>query len=187
MDSLFHFVFPIICALAAKVHIKHGVRNIVLLGILTVLIDIDHFIYGFERMLFHNIFFTIILPLFIIFLVFNSKSDYYLKGFSVMLFLFLSSHILLDVITEPGVALLYPFSTDYYKLDFNVYVPIASKFSGEGAIISSTGVGLSIFAVIILLPCIFLDEIIFIMEKKHESFRKALKDIKKEMIKILSH
>lgn len=186
MDSLFHFLFPIIGALAARVHVKHGIRTIILLGVITVLIDVDHFIYGFDRMLFHNIFFTVVFPLVIILVVFLSKSDYYMKGFSVMLFLFLSSHLILDIFTEPGVALLFPLSAQYYLLDFNIYVPIASKFSSQGAIVSSAGIGVLIFTVLILFPCMFLDEIIFFMEKKHENFRSALKDVKKEMLETLS-
>jgi membrane-bound metal-dependent hydrolase YbcI (DUF457 family) len=172
--------------MAARVHLKHGLRNIIGLGFLTVLIDIDHFFYGFERVLFHNIFFTVAFPLLIMIAVFMYKTDYYAKGFSVMLFLFLSSHMVLDIFTEPGVALFYPFTSQYFKINFNVYVPIFSRFATEGAIISSYGVGLLLFTVFILLPCMFLDEIIVLMEKKHESFGSALKDVKKEMINILS-
>lgn len=186
MDSLFHFLFPIIGALAARLHVKHGFRTILFLGFLTVIIDIDHYIYGFERMLFHNIFLTVALPMAIIAYVFIYEKDYYAKGFSVMLFLFLSSHLILDIFTEPGVAVFYPLSRQYYVVNFNVYVPVLSKFVTEAAIISSYGIGLLIFSVLILLPCMFLDEIIITMEKGHEDFRFALKDVKKEIIKILS-
>ena len=36
MDSLFHFIFPIIAALAARVHIKHPIRNILIAAFLAV-------------------------------------------------------------------------------------------------------------------------------------------------------
>ncbi|UCG95319.1 MAG: metal-dependent hydrolase [archaeon] len=186
MDSLFHFLFPVIGALAARVHVKHGLRTILILGLLAVIIDIDHYIYGFERLLFHNIFFTVALPLAIIALVFIYKNDYYMKGFSVMLFLFLSSHLILDVFTEPGVAVFYPLSSQYHTINFNIYVPILSRFAAKGAIISSYGTGMLIFAIFILLPCMFLDKIIVTMESKHENFETAMKDVKKEMVKILS-
>ena len=186
MDSLFHFLFPIMGALAARVHLKHGLTNIIGLGFLAVLIDLDHFFYGFERLLFHNIFFTVALPSAIMITVFLYKTDYYTKSFSVMLFLFLSSHLILDIFTEPGVAVFYPLSSQYFAIKFNVYVPIVSRFASEGAVISSYGVGLLLFTVFILLPCMFLDEIIVLMEKKHENFRSALKDVKKEMVNLLS-
>ena len=63
MDSLFHFLFLIIGALAARFHVKHGFRTVMILGFLTVIIDIDRYVYGFEKMLFHNLFFTVGLPL----------------------------------------------------------------------------------------------------------------------------
>ena len=57
MDALFHFVFPIIAALAARLNIKHPVRTIIGSAFLSVLVDLDHFI-GLERTTFHNIFVT---------------------------------------------------------------------------------------------------------------------------------
>ena len=70
MDSLFHFIFPIIAALAAKVHVKHEIRNILIVGVLAVLIDVDHFV-GVERATFHNIFVTVLIPIIIIILAFR--------------------------------------------------------------------------------------------------------------------
>ena len=55
MDSLFHFIFPIIAALAARVHIKHPVRNILIAAFLAVAVDIDHLI-GIPRATTTNIF-----------------------------------------------------------------------------------------------------------------------------------
>ncbi|MBU3904700.1 MAG: metal-dependent hydrolase [Nanoarchaeota archaeon] len=177
MDSLFHFIFPIIGALAAKVHIKHPIRNILLVAALTVLIDIDHFI-GLERATFHNVFITVLLPIAFIVWAFSLKKNFYMKAFSILLLIFLSSHVMLDVFTEPGVALLYPFSSEYYSIAFNVAVPLTSQFASEGLIISSISIGILLFFILVILPCYFLDEIIVIMEKKHESFWKAVKDLK---------
>ena len=109
MDSLFHFIFPMIAALAARVHIKHPIRNILFVALLAVLIDVDHFI-GLERALFHNVFITIFIPLALMAFVFPLDKKYYLKGFTLLLIIFLSSHLVLDVFTEPGVALFYPLS-----------------------------------------------------------------------------
>jgi len=180
MDSLFHFIFPIIAALAAKVHVKHEIRNILIVGVLTVLIDADHFV-GVERATFHNVFITLILPIIIIILAFSFRANYSFKGFSILLLIFLSSHTFLDLFSGyPGVALFYPINDTYYSLEFGITIPLTTKFAPsimEGYIISSLGLGILLYLIIIILPCLFLDDIIEIMEKKHESFRKALKSL----------
>jgi membrane-bound metal-dependent hydrolase YbcI (DUF457 family) len=180
MDSLFHFIFPIIAALAAKVHVKHEIRNILIVGVLAVLIDVDHFV-GVERATFHNIFVTFLLPIIIIILAFSFKTNYSFKGFSILLLIFLSSHTFLDVFSgPPGVALFYPISDTYYSLEFGVTIPLKTKFAPsimEGYIISSLGLGILLYLIIIILPCLFLDDIIETMEKKHEGFRKALRSL----------
>jgi membrane-bound metal-dependent hydrolase YbcI (DUF457 family) len=176
MDILFHFIFPLIIALAAKVHVKHELRDILIAGILAVLIDLDHFI-GLERATFHNIFITLLLPIIIVILAFSFKGKYNFKGFSILLLIFLSSHLVLDVFPGP-IALFYPFSNNYYGFNFNIAIPIKSKLAPEGYLVSSLGLGILIYFIIIVLPCLYLDEIIEIMEKKHESFRKAIKEMK---------
>ena len=179
MDILFHFLFPIITALAAKVHIKHRLRNILIAGALTVLIDLDHFI-GVERATFHNVFITLLLPLITVILTFNFKTSYNFKGFSILLLIFLSSHLVLDIFSG-SVALFYPISDKYYSFAFELIIPLQSKLEGnfEAYIISPLGFSILIYFIIILLPCLFLDDIIEIMKKKHENFRKALKDFGK--------
>lgn len=174
MDILFHFLFPMITALAAKVHIKHELRYILIAGMLTVLIDLDHFI-GVERATFHNILITFLLPLIIILIAFSFKKKYNFKGFSILLLIFLSSHLVLDLFSG-SIALFYPFSEKYYTIDLNLVIPLSSKFTSSGYLISSLGVGILIYFIIIFLPCLFIDDIIEIMEKRNESFRKALKD-----------
>lgn len=178
MDTLFHFLFPIIAALAARIHVKQKLQGIIILVILTILLDADHFI-GLERATFHNIFLTILIPILLIILSFELKGKYHVKGFYVILLVFLSSHAILDIFTEPGVALLYPFSNEYYRIEFSIPVAIPSQSTSTGFLVSSGGVGLLIYTLLILLPCLFLDEIIEIMERRHESFRKAFKDLTK--------
>lgn len=179
MDTLFHFLFLIIAALATRIHVKHGIATVFVLGLITALMDVDHLILGFERTLFHNVFITIFFPAVLIVIAFLLRTSFYFKGFSVMLLLFLSSHLFLDVFTSPGVAIFYPLSDKYHVIDFSISIPIASRFVSEGYIISSAGIGLLLFTIIILLPCLFLDEIIEIMERKHENFRKAIRDLMK--------
>jgi len=180
MDTLFHFVFPIIAALAARIHVKHPVKIILSTALLAVLIDLDHFIF-LERATFHNVFITILLPFLLIFLSFHFKTKYFIKGFFILLLLFLSSHTFLDTFTG-GVALLYPLSEQYYSINFALTIPLESKFSPyliEGVIVSSLGLGIFLYFLVIILPCLFLDEIIEKMEEKHEDFLKAFKDLLK--------
>ena len=162
MDSLFHFMFPIIAALAARVHVKHPVKSILLAGFLTLLIDIDHFIgFGLDRALFHNIFITVLIPLVLLFLSFKFKTSKYTKGFFVLLLIFLSSHVFLDLFTEgPGVALFFPFDTNHYYMSICLSVPVLSSFAEEACAVSSYGVGLLLFFLIILIPCYYLDELL---------------------------
>lgn len=179
MDSLFHFIFPIIAALAARVHIKHPIRNILLAAFLAVAVDIDH-VFGIPRVTTTNIFLLVLIPMIFIFFAFSRKKNYELKGFAILLLIFLSSHLFLDMFTG-GVGLFYPLSEQIYSIDLDI--PFAwTNYSGmgyEGLIVSSLGVGISIFFILIILPCLFLDEIIVKMEKKHESFWKAVKEISK--------
>ncbi len=197
MDSLFHFVFPIIAALAARINIKHPIRTIFITAFLTVLIDFDHF-FGLERATFHNIFITILIPIALVLLSLNLKSKYYLKGFSFLLLIFLSSHLFLDLFSFPafgnyigitegeGVALFYPVINTYYSINFNVKIPLKTIFLPyiiEGHLISSLGFGILVYSILILVPCLFLDDIIEIAEGKHEKIIKASKEFFHNLLK----
>ena len=188
MDTLFHFIFPIIAALAARINIKHPIRTILIAAFITVLIDLDHFI-GFERATFHNVFVTVLIPLILLVLSFHFKLKRYIKGFFFILLIFLSSHLFLDLFSSPAfgdsigitkgsIALFYPLSTAGYSINFNLRTPLESVYSQhtiEGYVVSSLGFGILLYFIIILVPCLFLDDIIEIAERKHESFRKAFK------------
>ncbi len=178
MDSLFHFIFPVIAALAAKVHVKHKISTILLVGLITIGLDLDH-ILGFGRDVFHNVFITILIPLLIILIAFSMKKRYNFKGFSVLLLIFLPSHLILDLFTEGGISLFYPLSTNYYAIMFNVSGSFIPGIGSNELIISSTGLGILIYFLMIILPCLFLDEIINKMERKHEGFNAAVKDLTK--------
>ena len=175
MDSLFHFVFPVIAALAARVHIKHPVRNILIAAFLAVAVDIDHFI-GIPRVTTTNIFVLVIIPLLFVFYAFSKKKSYNLKGLSILILIFLSSHLFLDIFTG-GVGLFYPLTDAVYGIDFNI--PIAwTNYAGlgyEGLLVSSLGVGITLYFLLIILPCYYLDHIILVMERKHKRFWKAVK------------
>ena len=177
MDSLFHFIFPIIAALAAKVHIKHPVRNILLAACLAVFVDIDH-LFGIPRVTTTNIFLLVLIPLIFVFYAFSKKKSYNLKGLSILILIFLSSHLFLDLFTG-GVGLFYPLTDAIYAINFDIPF-FWTNYAGvgyEGLIVSSLGVGISLYFILIILPCMFLDEIIVIMEKKHKKFWKAVKEL----------
>jgi len=197
MDTLFHFIFPIIAALAARLNIKHPIRSILGAAFLALLIDLDHFI-GIERATFHNILITILIPLILLFLSFHLKLNRYVKGFFFLLLILLSSHVFLDlfsfsafgnsigIIEGKGVALFYPLINTHYSINFNVKIPLKNSFplyTIEGYLISSLGFGMLLYFIIILIPCLFLDNIIEIAEIKHEKFRKASKRFLQNLLK----
>lgn len=197
MDSLFHFVFPIIAALAARIKIKHPIRTIFATAFITVLIDLDHF-FGLERATLHNIFLTFLIPLILLYLSFHFKLNRYIKGFFFILLIFLSSHLFLDLFSYPsfgngigitegsGVALFYPLSNTHYSINFNIKIPLKTIFSPydiEGYVVSSLGFGILLYFIIILVPCLFLDDIIEIAEKRHEKFVKATKEFFKNLLR----
>lgn len=195
MDSLFHFVFPIIAALAARIKVKHLVRITLASAFVTVLLDLDHFI-GIERATFHNVFLTILVPLVLLLLSFQFKQNRFAKGFFFLLLIFLSSHVFLDLFSSPatgngigiiegqGVALFYPLSATKYAIEFNIYIPLGIYPNYmEGYLVSSLGFGILLFFAIILVPCLFLDDIIEIAERKHEKFMKATREFFKGLIR----
>jgi len=186
MDSLFHFVFPIIAVLAARINIKHIIKTSVAAAAITVLLDIDHFI-GIGRTTLHNIFITVLIPLLLLYLAFHFKTNRYVKGFFFLLLIFLSSHLFLDLFSSDGgsgigisegsgVALFYPLSLNAYSVNFNIEIQ-------QGYIASSLGLGILLYFIIIIIPCLFLDDIIEISEKKHENLRKAANEFFKRTIK----
>lgn len=197
MDTLFHFVFPIIAVLAARIKIKHIIKTTIAAATVTVLLDLDHFI-GLERALFHNVFVTILIPLVLIFLSFHFRANKYVKGFFLLLLIFLSSHVILDLFTNPifgtdigisegsGVALFYPLSNVKYSINFNILIPIKTNYPPqivEDYLVSSLGFGILIYFIIIVVPCLFLDDIIEIAERKHEKLMKAAKTFFRNLIK----
>ena len=170
-DSLFHALFPVISALAARVHLKHPIRNIFIAGLLTVLIDLDHLSFlGPSRGLLHNMFVTTVIPYILVILTFYFRRSYQEKGFAILLAIFLPSHTFLDLAFGGGAMLFYPFSQTIYYLNFNF-------MTSEGALVSAAGLALLFYFVSIIAPLYFLDKLIEKTNKQHETFRKALKEL----------
>ena len=179
MDTLFHFVFPLMAAMAAQVHIKHPVKNLLIAAFLaSIVLDLDHFIF-IERATFHNLFITLLLPSLLVFHAFHKKASYETKGLSIVLLIFLFSHTVLDVITEPGVALLYPISEEYFVFNPSLWIPLESTFVTEGMLISPLGIGGLVYFVLVVIPCYFLDKSMQVMERQHKNLHRALRYIRK--------
>jgi hypothetical protein len=163
MDSLFHFLFPMMAVLAARVHLRHGLLTILPLGLIAVLIDADHFI-GTAGML-HNIFFTLVIPLVIIVLAFR-YGNHYQREFSILLLIFLFSHTVADLFMEGQVALLYPLTDATFSLaGFTVAI-------GSFTLVSSTSIGFAIYF-LMLLGIFFLEEMERFLDRTHRNVRRA--------------
>jgi len=171
MDTVVHFVFPLIIALGAKIHIKHGIRWVIVLAALTALIDIDH-LFGPYKGVLHNIFLVVLLPVILIVLAFKyEKEGIKWKFVSITSLLFFSSHILLDMFDPIGVKLFYPFSTSI--ISFSQTVFSVNVFGFTGTVLGSGGIAIILFLCVLSL-CYFLEEIVVIMQEYHEGFTRAL-------------
>lgn len=174
MDSLFHFLFPLIAVFAARIHLKHGIPTILGLAFIAVFIDLDIFL--IHRASLHNLFITLLLPVILVILAFKfGKEDH--RQLTIAIFLFLISHVILDLFNEGAVALFYPLTLQVFSINAELSVL-------QGTLISSNGIGLLLYFGIILL-CLFLEQIDFFILKKHDSLKKALKNaLKTEKRKI---
>lgn len=185
MDTLFHFIFPLIAMLAARIKVKHSITVSITLAASTALLDVDHFFGLVARGTFHNIFVTVLFPI-ILFLIFFKKGNKKYMHLSLILLLFLVSHPILDMFTEGGVELLYPFSEQKYDLSkFSLTVPLPSGVNAY--VVSTAGVGLTIYFLLIL-SVIFIDDFLKYFEKDKKigyTFEQTLKKEEKKIEKEL--
>jgi membrane-bound metal-dependent hydrolase YbcI (DUF457 family) len=150
MDSLFHFIFPLMAALAARIHMKHGIPAVLLMASTAVLIDLDHFIPGGAGAVFHNLFFTLVIPFTMLSIAYARGSGTQRQA-AMCLLLFLFSHTVLDLFSGGTVALFYPITGQQFAINFSVAW-------GGYEIISASGIGLLLYFSILLM-CFFLQEI----------------------------
>jgi membrane-bound metal-dependent hydrolase YbcI (DUF457 family) len=179
MDSVFHLIFPLIIALAARVHLKHGLGWILGLAMTTVLLDLD--VFFIHRATFHTLFVVLLLPAVLAALAFQyeRRGNKY-KTLSLLLLLFLLSHTILDMGTEAGVQLLYPFTDQVYQFTGGISVSLPA---GEGYLISGLGISLLLYFFLLLLV-LFIEDFVRYFEKDR-NVERALKDtIRKEEKKL---
>lgn len=180
-DSLFHFVFPLLAILATGLKIKHKIIIGVVLALIAVGLDADHF-FGLEaRGTFHNIYITLLLPLLLFGLAMRfEKRGTFWKHFMLIAVLVMFSHPAVDLfVGGAGVKLFYPFSDQSYLFNF-VSVPITLPDGTIAQVVSSEGVGLSIF-VLFVLGIIFTEDLVDILVKyKHHPERAVKRTVVKE-------
>jgi hypothetical protein len=149
MDVLFHFIFPLMAALAARIHMKHGVIAVIIMALSAVLIDVDY-VLGVPGAMFHNLFFTLCVPFTILSIMYAWGGEMERQA-SMCLLLFLFSHTILDMFSGGSVALFYPITGQMFSINF-------SLSWGAYEVISASGIGLLIYFSL-LLACFFLQDI----------------------------
>lgn len=108
MDFITHLVIPFLVLLALRVDAKKAV----LMLPFAVIMDIDIFIPGAHRMLLHNLFVVVVIPLIVLLYLDRYKPGY--REYGLIVFFYLGSHLILDL--GEGMALFYPLSTDFYHI-----------------------------------------------------------------------
>lgn len=176
MDALFHFLFPLMATMAARLHVKHGIETVIGLALLSMLLDVDH-LFGVTRATFHNIFVTLLIPLIIVFIAFRyeKKGDYY-KTLSLALLLVVFSHPILDMFTEGGVAWLYPLSNTYFAPQVNLSMAIRGV---EAPLVTTASLGLLIYFGMLMLV-LFLEDFTRVAKHDRSTLRAAEDTIKLE-------
>ena len=146
MDALFHFVFALVGGyiLVKGLGGKYKLTVLVFLSVLSILIDIDHFI-GVKIPIFHNIFLAIILPSILLLILYFYKKEWtelhiYIFVFIIMLF----GHLLADMIIGMyGIPLFYPLSNTLYMIPRSWEVYLGNGYSRPLA--STTGIAMAIY------------------------------------------
>lgn len=125
MDPASHLILPLLILLAARL----DARLVVPLSIFAILPDLDSLL-GPHRMVLHNVFIIVVIPLAFILIARWKRPSLVLPGLIVLFYL--GSHILLDL---GGVALLYPFYDGAFyfvpHLDFYTAPSIGFNFIVE--------------------------------------------------------
>ena len=134
MDTAAHIMIPLIILLALRV----DTRKVLLILPFSVVMDLDFFIPGAHRMVFHNVWIAIVIPVLVILYLDRFYPKY--RSYGLIAFFFLLSHLVLDL--ADGVALLYPIVTDFYYFEAEMFfqfigpVPIPDFSINYGTILA---------------------------------------------------
>jgi hypothetical protein len=107
-------MIPLLVMLAAK----QDVKTSVLLSFFAIVPDFDSLL-GPHRMVLHNVFVAVLIPLVFIVIARYKKPEFVVPGLIILFYM--SSHLLLDL---QGVALFYPLDSNAYK-----FVPVFEFFT----------------------------------------------------------
>ncbi|MFH1750687.1 MAG: metal-dependent hydrolase [Candidatus Micrarchaeota archaeon] len=184
MDSLFHFVFSVIGAMALDLHKKHRLVFVMSAASFAVLIDFDHF-FNIDPLYakpLHNIFVAILIPLALFYIAYRYERNLHprrteLQKFFLVVMVMLVGHLVADMFYSQDfrVKLFYPLSYESYSFaDLPLPTPL-ERYD----FITSQGVAL-LFYSIILLSVLFAEDFIKWHEEKHESVRRSIKDVVKD-------
>ena len=119
MDPATHLVLPMLILLAAR----QNPRYVVPLAVFALFPDLDSLSGGYHRLLFHNIFVAVLIPLAFI-LYAKARKPSLVLPFTIILF-YMTSHLLLDF---TGVALLYPFYDKAFYFEPTLYLYTMPEF-----------------------------------------------------------
>ena len=118
MDFIGHYLIAALVGLG--VFGKQDWKKILAFSLFAILPDLD-FAFGLHRMLFHNVFFAVIIGLLVFAVLKKFKVEKALK-YGAFAFLGVFSHLLLDL-GKPGLALLYPVFQKgvYFEFYLSIY------------------------------------------------------------------
>ncbi len=134
MDPFAHITLPLLILLALRVK----TRKALLMLPLTLILDFGFFFRGLHRMVFHNVFVAVLIPLVILIYIYRYHSKY--ESYAFIAFFYLVSHVILDL--GKGMAFLYPLTTDFYYFEMQLFfqflgpIPIPDPTFDFGVIVA---------------------------------------------------
>jgi len=166
MDSLFHLAVSYLSGMAINPRLNHRPEEVLAVSILSVGIDIDHLLFSYPRA-FHTVFIVLLLPSVLFYISYryerNSESIKY-QTLSILLFVMLSAHLLVDLFFEGTIRPFYPVSS------FELVAPQIeiNAIRENWIVISSEGFLLTLNALVVSLG-FFAEKFIYFFETQHET------------------
>jgi lysylphosphatidylglycerol synthetase-like protein (DUF2156 family) len=176
MDTLSHYTLALLAGMAVGLHRKHRLRYVIFISLISVLIDLDHFLVllGFEHEYrsMHTVWVATLLPLGLFFVSYaierGSGQDRW-QTFFLLMTILLTGHVVTDMIGGP-VKIFYPYSQMKVNLP-NINIQASSRFMST--IVSNTGIGIAIYGMIVFSGALVHD-ILWHSRREKKGFRDAL-------------
>ncbi|MBU1197398.1 hypothetical protein KJ765_02695 [Candidatus Micrarchaeota archaeon] len=171
MDSLFHFLFGFIAALALDLHKRHKLWFVGLAALMGVLLDFDYFLTSTTLRPFHNVFIAIVLPIGLFFILRHFRSHWSareLEFFFLVMAAMLTGHLVADMFLDHE-AILFPLTDATFSfVDLQHLIPFEFK-----PFISPLGIALVVYTIVILLIR-FAEDYVYFRERRKHSVEKSL-------------